>query len=181
MKITATKIPDVKIIEPDVFGDNRGWFFESYSKTKLKDLGININFVQDNHSYSAKKGTLRGIHFQNSPMAQTKLIGCSRGAVLDVAIDLRKDSPTFKQWVASELSADNKKQIFIPKGFGHGFLTLTDDVEFQYKVDQYYSKEHDRSIRFDDPELNIDWSIKEPIISDKDKNAPLLKDSDVNF
>jgi len=181
MKITATKIPDVKIIEPDVFGDDRGWFFESYSKNKLKDLGIDINFVQDNHSYSSKKGTLRGLHFQNNPMAQTKLIRCTRGSVLDIAVDLRKDSQTYKNWVAVELSAENKKQIFIPKGFGHGFLTLTDDVEFQYKVDQYYSKEHDRSIKFNDPEIGVDWKIKDPIISEKDKNAPLLKDSDVNF
>lgn len=181
LKITPTKINDVKIIEPDVFGDKRGWFFESYSKTKLKDLGIDIDFVQDNHSYSAEKGTLRGIHFQNEPCAQTKLIRCTKGAVLDVAVDLRKKSKTFKHWLAVELSAENKKQLLIPKGFGHGFVTQTSDVEFQYKVDEYYSADHDRSIRFDDPELNIDWQIAEPILSNKDKDAPFLKDSDVNF
>lgn len=169
------------IIEPDVFGDHRGWFFESYSKKKLADLGINVDFVQDNHSFSAEKGTLRGLHFQNQPMAQAKLIRCTKGAVLDVAVDLRKSSLTYKKWVAVELSAENKKQLFIPKGFGHGFLTLTPDAEFQYKVDEYYSKEHDRSIKFDDPEIGIDWKIIDPIISDKDKDAPLLKNSDVNF
>ena len=181
MKIIETKIPEVKIIEPDIFGDHRGWFFESYSKKKLKDLGLDVDFVQDNHSFSAEKGTLRGIHFQNNPKSQAKLIRCCRGSVLDIAIDLRQKSPTYKQWGAVELSAENKKQLFIPKGFGHGFVTLTPDVEFLYKVDQYYSSDHDRSIRFDDPEIGIDWGINNPIISDKDKNAPLLKNSDVNF
>lgn len=154
---------------------------ETYGKQKLADAGIKADFVQDNHSFSAQAGTLRGIHFQNNPMAQAKLIRCTKGAVLDVAVDLRKGSPTYKQWLSLELSAENKKMFFIPKGFGHGFLTLTDDAEFQYKVDEYYSPEQDRSIRFDDPELNVDWGIKSPTVSDKDKNAPLLKDSDVNF
>jgi dTDP-4-dehydrorhamnose 3,5-epimerase len=181
MKITPTTIEGVLIIEPDVFGDSRGWFFESYSKQKLKDAGIDIDFVQDNHSFSAIKGTLRGLHFQNAPHAQSKLIRCTRGVVLDVAVDLRKDSPTYKEWVSIELSAENKKQFFIPKGFAHGFLTLTDDVEFQYKVDDYYDKETDRSIRFDDPEIAVDWEYDQPILSDKDNNAPFLKDSDANF
>ena len=181
MKINKTNISDLCIIEPDVFGDNRGWFTESYSKSKLKDLGIETDFVQDNHSYSAEKGTLRGLHFQNNPKAQSKLIRCTKGAVLDVAVDLRKSSPTYKEWVAIELSAENKKMFFIPKGFAHGFLTLTENVEFQYKVDEYYSPEHDRSIRYDDPEIGIEWQNQNPILSAKDKDAPLLKNSDINF
>lgn len=181
MNITKTKLEGVLVLEPDVFGDDRGWFSESYNKKKLSDLGLNIDFVQDNHSMSSLKGTLRGLHFQNNPHAQSKLIRCTKGAVLDVAVDLRKNSSTYKQWISIELTAENKKQFFIPKGFAHGFLTLTDDVEFQYKVDDYYDKESDRSIRFDDPEIGVDWGIENPILSDKDKSAPLLKDSDVNF
>lgn len=181
MKIYNTDIPEVKIIEPDVFGDNRGWFYESYSYKKLKDLGIDTEFVQDNRSFSKEKGTLRGIHFQKSPMAQTKLISCTRGEILDVAVDLRRDSETYLKWVAVKLTAENKKMLYIPKGFGHGFVTLTEDVEVLYKVDNYYSKEHDRSIRFDDNEIGVKWDITEPILSEKDKNAPLLKDSDCDF
>jgi len=181
MKITPTKIKEILIIEPDVFGDDRGWFYESYNKHKLKELGIDVNFIQDNHSYNLHKGILRGLHFQNDPNAQTKLIRCTRGRVLDIVVDLRKGSSTFKKWVKVELSDKNKKQLFIPKGFGHGFLTLTDNVEFQYKVDEHYVNNDDRSIRFDDPELNIDWGIKNPILSDKDMQAPYLRDSDVNF
>lgn len=181
MKITPTEIKDVKIIEPDVFGDARGWFYESYSKKRLAELGIKVDFVQDNHSLSVQKGTLRGLHFQLDPKSQSKLIRCIKGSVLDVAVDLRKDSNSYKKWVAAELSADNKKQLLIPKGFAHGFLTLEENAEIQYKVDEYYSAEHDRSIRFDDPEISIDWGIKNPVMSDKDKNAPLLKDSDTNF
>lgn len=181
MKITETKIPDVKIIEPRVFGDHRGWFTETYSKSKMKKAGFDLDFVQDNHSFSAQKGTLRGLHFQCTPKAQTKLVRCTRGSVLDVAVDLRKGSPTYKEWVAVELSAENQKQLFIPKGFAHGFLTLTEDVEVQYKVDEDYSPEHDRSIRFDDPDLKVDWGIKDPILSDKDLSAPNLSDCDFSF
>jgi dTDP-4-dehydrorhamnose 3,5-epimerase len=181
MKIIDTEIPEVKIIEPDVFGDQRGWFMESYSKQKFSDLGITADFIQDNHSFSAEKGTLRGIHFQNNPKAQVKLTRCISGTVMDIIVDLRKSSPTYKKWVSIELSAENKRLAFAPRGFGHGFVTLTENVNFQYKVDEYYSPEHDRSIRFDDPEIGIDWGITDPILSDKDKNAPLLKDSDVNF
>ena len=181
MKKIETTLPGVFIIEPQAFGDHRGWFMESWSKKKLDDLGINVDFVQDNQSYTANKGTLRGIHFQQYPMAQSKLVRVVRGAVLDVAVDLRKESPTYKQWVVVELSADNKRQLFIPQGFGHAFLTLTDNVEFLYKCDNLYSKECDRSIRFDDPELNIEWGINDPVISDKDARAPFLKDSDCNF
>lgn len=181
MKIIETVIDDILILEPRVFGDHRGWFTETYSKTKFQELGIDIEFVQDNHSMSAQKGTLRGLHFQTSPKAQTKLVRCTKGKILDVAVDLRKSSSTYKQWVGVELSEENKKQLLIPKGFAHGFLTLTDDVEVQYKVDEYYAPECDRSIRFDDPEIGVDWEIENPILSEKDLKAPLLKDSDVDF
>ena len=185
MKVTETKIAGVVIIEPDCFGDNRGWFMETYSTEKYAQIGINNIFVQDNHSMSAKKGTLRGLHFQKDPMAQAKLVRCTKGAVLDVAVDIRKGSPTYRQWVSVELSAENKRQFFIPRGFAHGFLTLTDDVEFEYKVDNLYSKECDRGIRYDDPEIGVDWESLlnglKPILSEKDINSPLLKDSDVNF
>ena len=140
MKITKTPFKGLLIIETDVFGDHRGWFTETYTKNKFMDHGIDVDFVQDNQSYSAHKGTLRGIHFQINPMAQSKLIRCTRGAIIDTVVDLRKGSDTYKKWYSIELSAENKKQLFIPKGFGHAFLTITDDVEVQYKVDEYYSK-----------------------------------------
>ena len=179
MKVTETKLPGCYEIMPQVFGDHRGWFYESYSKVKLPEL--DCDFVQDNHSYTQKKGTIRGVHFQNNPVAQGKLVRCVRGAVLDVAVDLRRDSPTYKEWIMVELSADNKKMLFLPRGFGHGFVTLTDDVEFLYKADNYYAPKYDRSIRWDDPELGIVWGVKDPILSEKDTNAPFLKDSDINF
>lgn len=185
MKKIETKIPGVIIIEPDCHGDHRGWFMETYSTEKYKELGIDTVFVQDNQSFSAHKGTLRGLHFQNSPMAQAKLVRCTKGAVIDVAVDIRKGSPTYLQWVSVELSEENKRQFFIPRGFAHGFLTLTDNVEFEYKVDNLYSKECDRGIRYNDPSINVDWGGLlngiEPILSDKDINGPLLKDSDCNF
>lgn len=181
MNIIKTDIEDVIIIEPKVFGDHRGWFTETYSKEKFKEFGIDIDFMQDNHSLSAQKGTLRGLHFQLNPKAQTKLVRCTKGKILDVAVDLREGSPTYKKWVAVELTEENKKQLLVPKGFAHGFLTLTDNVEVQYKVDEYYSPENDRSIRFDDPEIRVDWGIEDPILSEKDLNAPLLKDSNINF
>ena len=150
MKRIDTKLPGVYIVEPQVFGDQRGYFMETYNKKAFEDIGITAEFVQDNQSYSAQKGILRGIHFQNAPYAQAKMVRVTRGAVMDVAVDLRKGSPTYKQWVAVELSAENKRMLFIPRGFGHGFKTLTDDVEFCYKVDNLYSKECDRGIRFND-------------------------------
>lgn len=181
MKVISTKINDVLIIEPDVFGDNRGWFSESYNKEKLKEFGIDVDFVQDNHSFSATKGTLRALHIQESPYTQSKLVRCIKGAVLDVAVDLRKNSQTYKQWVSVELSAENKKQLFIPKGFAHGFLTLTDNVEFEYKVDNYYNKQSERYIRYDDKDIGIIWGNDNPILIERDKNAPLLKDCDISF
>ena len=181
MKVIQTKIKDVLIIEPDVFEDHRGWFSESYNKEKFKVLGIDIDFVQHNHSFTKKSGTLRGLHFQNHPHTQAKLVHCIKGAVIDVAVDLRKDSLTYKKWVAVELTEHNKRKLFIPKGFAHGFLTLTDNAEFQYKVDNYYNKESERTIRFDDPEIRIDWGNDNPILLERDENAPFLKDCDVSF
>lgn len=181
MKITKTEIEGLMIVEPQVFGDNRGWFMETWTKSKMEKEGINIEFVQDNQSYSATKGTLRGLHFQTNPKSQTKLLRCTRGEILDVAVDLRRGSPTFKKWVSVKLTAENKKQFLIPKGFAHGFVTLTDDVEVQYKVDEYYAPECDRSVRFDDPEIGVNWGVTDPVLSQKDLKAPLLKDSDVNF
>ena len=157
MQFEKTKLDGVVIITPDVFGDNRGFFMESWSQKKMEEVGLFYNFVQDNHSLSTVKGTLRGIHFQKGDKAQAKLVRCVRGAVLDVAVDLRHESPTYKQWTAVELSAENKKQLMIPRGFGHGFVTLTDEVEFLYKADNYYAPEADGGIRWNDPEIGIEW------------------------
>ncbi len=181
MKKRETGIEGLVVLEPDCFGDHRGWFMETYSKPKFEELGISCEFVQDNQSFSAQKGTLRGLHFQIEPMGQSKLLRCTRGKILDVAVDIRKSSPTYKKWYSIELSAENKLQFFMPRGMAHGFVTLSDDVEVQYKVDRVYSPECDRSIRFDDPQIGVDWGIKEPILSEKDLKAPLLADSDANF
>ena len=176
MKITKTKLDGVIIIEPDIFGDNRGFFMESWNKEKMAELGLDYDFVQDNHSKSTVKGTLRGIHFQKGDKAQAKLVRCIKGAVLDVAVDLRQSSPTFKQWVGVELSEKNKKQLLIPRGFGHGFVTLTNDVEFLYKADNYYAPEADAGIRWNDPDIGVEWGVENPILSEKDKKNPFLKD-----
>jgi len=181
MKVTKTEIEGLVVIDPDCYGDHRGWFMETYNEAKMKENGIDVVFVQDNHSKSLVKGTLRGLHFQNNPMGQTKLVRCTKGVMLDVAVDLRKDSPTYKKWFSIELTEENKKQLFIPQGFAHGFLALSDDVEVQYKVDNLYSKEHDRGIRYNDPEIGIDWGDIDPVLSEKDMTSPMLKDSDVNF
>lgn len=181
MKVVETEIDDLYMLEPEVFGDNRGWFMESWSQKKMEDLGLFYNFVQDSHSFSALKGTLRGLHFQKGESSQAKLVRCVRGAVLDVAVDLRKNSKTYKKWVSCVLSAENKKQFLIPRGFAHGFLTLTDDVEFVYKADNYYDPKSDRNIIWNDSEISIEWGIENPILSEKDKNAPTLSESDVDF
>ena len=181
MKIIQTELPDVKILVPRVFGDNRGWFMESWSNRDMEQAGFPVTFLQDNHSFSAQKGTLRGLHFQKNPFAQAKLVRCARGAILDVAVDIRQGSPYFGKWAAVELSAENKQQLFIPRGFAHGFLTLTDDVEILYKADQYYSSEADRSIAWNDPAIGVKWGIIDPILSSKDQEAPVLSDSDANF
>jgi len=182
MKKTETGLPGVYVIEPQVFGDARGYFMETWSTRNFEELGLKYDFVQDNQSYSAKKGILRGIHFQIEPWSQAKLVRVTRGAVMDVAVDLRKGSPTYRKWVAVELSAENKRMLMIPRGFGHGFKTLTDDVEFIYKVDRLYNKECDRGIRFDDPEIGVDWGeVERELLSAKDTQAPPLAESDCNF
>lgn len=181
MERIETGLPEVYVLEPKVFGDYRGYFTETWSTQELTRLGFNYTFVQDNESFTAKKGTVRGIHFQLNPMAQTKIVRVVQGAVMDVAIDLRKGSPNYKKWVGVELSAENHRQLLLPRGFGHGFVTLTDDVLFIYKVDNPYSPACDRSIRFDDPAIAVDWGVKDPVLSEKDKNAPLFAESDCNF
>ena len=171
MKITTLKIPEIKLIEPDIYFDERGFFYESFNQRKFNEaIGENVNFVQDNHSKS-KKGVLRGLHYQEEPFAQGKLVRVITGNVFDVAVDIRTDSPTYGNWVAEKLSAENKKQLWIPKGFAHGFLTISDDAEFLYKTTNFYSKEHERSIHWKNNDFNINWpSIKEDIFtSHKDK------------
>lgn len=182
MKRIDTRLPGVYIIEPQIYGDHRGYFMETYSTKAFLNMGIGTVFVQDNQSFTARKSVLRGIHFQNAPMSQAKLVRVLKGAVMDVAVDLRKGSPTYKQWVTVELSAENKLMLYIPRGFGHGFKTLTENVEFCYKVDNLYNKELDRGIRFDDPTIGVDWGeVMEELLSPKDVSSPLLKDSDCNY
>lgn len=179
MTFTRTEIPDVVVIEPTVHGDSRGYFVETFRQDKLEEfLGYKINFCQDNESKSSK-GVLRGLHYQLPPHAQTKLVRVIQGRVLDVAVDIRKNSPTFGQYVAVELNADNKKQLLVPRGFAHGFVVLEDDTIFAYKVDNYYSPECDRGIAFDDESLNIDWILKkeELKLSDKDTKQPKLNET----
>jgi len=178
MKITPLKIPDVLLIEPQVFDDSRGFFFESFNQYKFEEvLGRKINFVQDNHSKSLK-GVLRGLHYQLPPKAQAKLVRVIQGEVLDVAVDLRKSSATFGKWVGELLSGANKKQLWIPEGFAHGFLTLTDSAEFLYKTTDFYSKDHERAIYWDDETLNIKWPITNPSLSNKDINATFFNKAD---
>lgn len=176
MDLLKTKLEGVYILIPKVFGDHRGFFMESWSRRTMEEAGLYYDFVQDNHSLSTVKGTLRGIHFQKGDKVQAKLVRCVRGAVLDVAVDLRHDSPTYKQWVGVELSEENKKQLLIPRGFGHGFVTLTDHVEFLYKADNYYAPEADGGIRWNDLDIGVDWGISEPILSEKDIKNPFLKE-----
>ncbi len=181
MKFTKTAIDGLMIVEPAVFGDHRGFFMESWSKRSFEEAGLYYDFVQDNHSASNVKGTLRGIHFQRGEMSQAKLVRCTKGAVLDVAVDLRPESPTYKKWIAMELSAENKKQLLIPRRFGHGFITLTDEAEFLYKADNFYAPAYEGGIRWNDPELNIDWGVKEPVLSEKDRIAPYLSETVTDY
>ena len=183
MNFIRTNIPDVIIIEPTVHGDHRGYFVETFRADKLEAfLGYKLNFGQDNESKSSK-GVLRGLHYQLAPHAQTKLVRVISGRVLDVAVDIRRNSPTFGQHVAVELTADNKKQLLVPRGFAHGFVVLEDDTIFAYKVDNYYSPECDRGIAFNDPALNIDWMLKteELKLSDKDTKQPKLNETNDLF
>ncbi|WP_291285042.1 dTDP-4-dehydrorhamnose 3,5-epimerase [Flavobacterium sp.] len=182
MKTEKTFIKDLLIINPIVFGDERGFFFESYNKTKFKDLEIDIDFVQDNQSFS-KKGTLRGLHYQNPPFAQTKLVRVLEGEIVDVVVDLRRDSSTYGKSFSVLLSAENKKQLLVPQGFAHGFSVISETASVMYKCDQFYDKASEGGIRFDDPSLNIDWGInlKEAIVSEKDQILPFIENCNSLF
>jgi len=175
MKLIKTEIEGLLIIEPTVFADQRGYFFESFRLDKLQEFGVEEKFVQDNESKS-QKNVLRGLHFQRYPFAQGKLVKVVKGGVLDVAVDIRKDSPTYGKWFSHELNEDNKTMLWIPPGFAHGFLTLRDDTIFQYKCTNYYDKASEGSIRWNDPDINILWNVENPIVSEKDQQAPFLKD-----
>ena len=180
MELIKTSINGLLIIKPDVFKDDRGYFFETYNKERLAKEGIAIDFVQDNESKSAK-GVLRGLHFQKPPYAQGKLVRVTKGAVMDVAVDLRKDSPTYGKWESVVLTEENKLQFWIPEGFAHGFVTLEDDTIFAYKCTNVYNKESEGSLLWNDPDINIEWNIENPILSEKDKVSPLFKNFETPF
>ena len=181
MKCTKTKLDGVLILTPRTFCDERGWFVESYSARTLSEFGIDCTFVQQNHIRSLQRGVLRGIHFQNYPYAQAKLVRCLRGMVRDYAVDLRKGSPTYRQYMCVELSEENKKQLFLPRGFGHAVVSLTDNSEIEYQVDNFYMPEFDRTVFYLDSELGISWEMDKIVVSEKDRNAPMLAESDCNF
>ena len=179
--IEQTLLTGVHIITPKRFSDDRGFFSETWNRRALVDAGIDIDFVQDNHSLSRQAGTLRGLHFQTPPHAQAKLVRVVRGAVFDVAVDYRVGSPTYLQWVGVELTAENGKQLLVPEGFLHGFLTLADDTEVLYKCSDYYAPDCDRSVLFDDPDIGIDWGADITVLSDKDANASLVANTPSPF
>tara|TARA_R110002049_G_scaffold36213_1_gene115890 strand:- start:160 stop:726 length:567 start_codon:yes stop_codon:yes gene_type:complete len=181
--ITPTTLDGVLVITPTRHGDHRGFFSESWNRARMAEAGIDIDFVQDNHSFSTAKGTLRGLHFQAPPHAQDKLVRCGRGRLFDVAVDIRRGSPTYGQWVGEELSFENGKQLLVPQGFLHGFVTLEPDTEIIYKCSDYYAPDCDGAVRFDDPDIGIDWALGDisPVLSDKDTAAPLLADFDTPF
>lgn len=170
-----TELEEVIIVEPKVFGDERGFFMETYKSTDFKANGIKVDFLQDNHSRSTK-AVLRGLHFQRPPFRQAKLVRCSFGRIFDVAVDIRPESNTYRKWVGTELTGENKKMLFVPEGFAHGFVVLSDEAEVLYKASNIYSAEHDAGIRWDDPDIGVDWQIKKPSVSEKDKNLPFLRD-----
>lgn len=177
MKIEKTVLEGVVILTPQKFGDDRGWFCETWNAERMAAAGFAMTFVQDNHSMSASIGTLRGLHFQSPPHAQDKLVRCSAGAILDVAVDIRVGSPSYGRWVGVELTAQNAKQLLVPKGFLHGFVTRLPNTEVQYKCSDTYAPDCDGGIRWDDPDIGIDWGLSgEPVLSAKDKVAPLLRD-----
>lgn len=176
MKMTPTRIPGVLLLEPRVFGDHRGFFCETYSRRQFVAQGLDVDFVQDNEAFSTQPGVLRGLHFQTHPMSQAKLVRVGRGAVFDVVVDLRKGSPAFGLWQGFTLSAANFQQLFVPAGLAHGYMTLEADTQFLYKVDRYYSPEHDGGISALDPELGIVWPDLPPIMSDRDLRLPPLSE-----
>lgn len=179
MKAISLHLQGAKLLDPVVHGDHRGFFMESYNEKIMHDLGITHHFIQDNQSLSAEPGVLRGLHYQLNPKAQTKLVRVISGAIYDVIVDIRKNSPTFGQWQGFILSEYNKRQLLAPKGFAHGFCTLVPNTQVLYKVDEYYSPEHDRGIAWNDPDLGIDWPIESPVLSKKDTHNPLLKDASI--
>jgi len=181
VNIIATNLIDAYILEPKVFEDHRGFFMETYNTQLLEKQGLTFNFIQDNHALSKESGVLRGLHYQLEPYAQTKLVRVTSGAVYDVIVDLRHGSPTYGQWQGFTLSSDNKRQLLVPKGFAHGYCTLEENTEFLYKVDNYYSPQHDRGIAWNDPDLNINWPTPNPILSDKDTKHPHLQDLETQF
>jgi dTDP-4-dehydrorhamnose 3,5-epimerase len=181
MEFVETSLKGAYLIKPKVFRDERGFFVESWNEKVFAENGIDAKFVQDNHSMSANMGVLRGLHFQLPPNAQAKLVRVTRGKVYDVIVDLRKDSPTYGKWESFELSADNFNMLFVPRGFAHAFLTLEDNTEFMYKVDNFYAPESDSGIIWNDPDLNIDWPIKEPTLSEKDGKLQYFKDFESPF
>lgn len=183
LDVRALELDGVKEIIPARFGDHRGFFTESYNHTRFVEHGVDFNWVQDNHSFSKEKGVLRGLHYQTPPVAQDKLVRVVTGAVFDVAVDIRTGSPTFGKWVGVTLSAEAGNQLLVPAGFAHGFMTLTPDVHMIYKVSAPYSRDHDRSIRFDDADINVDWPLDglEPVLSEKDMAAVSLKDAETGF
>ncbi len=183
IKIEQLEIPDIVILTPPKFGDERGFFSEVFNARAMKDAGIDLDFVQDNHSYSAAEHVLRGLHYQTPPCAQDKLVRCTRGAILDVAVDIRKGSPNFGKWVSAVISAENWAQILVPKGFAHGFITLEPDTEVLYKVTDFYSKPNDAGLAWNDPDIAIDWGLghAQPTLSAKDQAAPRLCDTDTQF
>ncbi|ANY65363.1 dTDP-4-dehydrorhamnose 3,5-epimerase [Paenibacillus sp. BIHB 4019] len=181
MKVTSKALQGLKIIEANLYGDQRGFFYESYNVETFRKVGINSKFIQDNHSLSVEAGVLRGLHYQLNPKAQTKLVRVTAGAIYDVVVDIRKGSPTFGDWQGFILSAANKRQLLVPQGFAHGFCTIVPNTEVQYKVDALYSPEHDRGIAWNDPALGIDWPTSKPILSDKDGKHPVLADAEINF
>lgn len=176
-----TALPGVVILTPKNFPDERGFFFETYSEKSLREVGIEFRARQENHIMNAHAGVIRGLHFQNAPYAQAKLVRCIKGVIDDVAVDLRKGSPTYLQWIMVELSEENKKQLFLPKGFAHGVISRSECSELQYVVDESYCPQADRSIRYDEPRIGIKWNAEKPILSLKDMNAPSLDESDCNF
>ncbi|MBO5688176.1 MAG: dTDP-4-dehydrorhamnose 3,5-epimerase [Alistipes sp.] len=180
MELVKTSIDGLLIIRPDVFKDERGYFFESYNKERFAKAGLNMDFVQDNESKS-DKGVLRGLHFQKPPYAQGKLVRVIKGSVMDVAVDLRKDSPTYGKWESVVLTEENKLQLWIPEGFAHGFVALEDNTIFNYKCTNVYNKESEGSILWNDPDININWNIDNPTLSEKDKISPLFKNFESPF
>ncbi len=181
MKIIETKFDNIYLLEPVVHGDSRGFFMESYNKQVFEELGIYLNLVQDNHSLSAESGTIRGLHYQLNTKAQTKIVRVLVGAIYDVVVDIRRNSRTYGQWQGFILSADNYRQLLVPNGFAHGFCTLVKNTEVLYKVDEYYSRNHERGILWNDSQLKIDWPTSSPVLSEKDNSHPQFSKAEFGF